>query len=159
MKVVLQRVTRAQVTVAGQPPRAIGPGLVLLVGVAANDTLDLAPKMAAKCAELRVFEDADGKLNLSAAQLGLSALVVSNFTLLANTRKGRRPSFTEAAKPPLSVELYQSFVQHLRDCGLAQVQTGDFGADMQVELVNDGPITLVLDSDDWRQPRHGGEKD
>lgn len=156
MKVVVQRVSKAAVSVNGQPPRVIGPGLLLLVGVAADDTAVIPPKMARKCAELRIFEDAEGKLNLSAAEKGLSALVVSNFTLLGDTRKGRRPSFVRAAKEPLSVELYERFVQELRQCGLAAVETGEFGADMQVELVNDGPITLVLDSDDWLRPRHGG---
>ncbi len=158
MKVVLQRVSRAAVTVLDAPggpsTRSIGPGLMLLVGVAVDDTPELPAKMAEKCAELRIFEDAEGKLNLSAKELGLSALAVSNFTLQADTRKGRRPSFIGAARPPLADGLYEAFVAALRTQGLADVQTGEFGADMQIELVNDGPITIVLDSADWQRPRH-----
>ncbi len=157
MKVVLQRVAKAGVSVNGGVPRTVGPGLLLLVGVAVEDTEQIADKMAEKCAELRIFEDEQGKLNRSAAELGLSALVVSNFTLQADTRKGRRPSFIGAAKPPLSIQLYERFVETLRAQPLKEVKTGEFGADMQVELVNDGPITLVLDSQDWLRPRHGGE--
>ncbi len=155
MKVVLQRVARAGVTINGGETRTIGPGLLLLVGVSVTDDAAIADKMAQKCAELRIFDDADGNLNLSAAELGLSALVVSNFTLQADTRKGRRPSFINAAKPPLSIDLYEGFVAALKKQGLKEVKTGEFGAEMQVELVNDGPITLVLDSEDWNRPRHG----
>lgn len=157
MKAVLQRVKKASVTIEGRECRKIGAGLVLLVGVSVDDTPEDAVRLAQKCAELRIFEDADGKLNLSAVELGLSALVVSNFTLQADTRKGRRPSFIRAAKEPLSVGLYEQFVACLRTQGLHEVQTGKFGAEMQVELQNDGPVTLVLDTKEWLCPRHGKE--
>lgn len=155
MKVVLQRIARASVTINGGETRSVGPGLLLLVGVSVTDDAAIAEKMAQKCAELRIFDDEQGNLNLSAAEQGLSALVVSNFTLQADTRKGRRPSFINAAKPPLSIDLYAGFVAALKKQGLKEVKTGEFGAEMQVELVNDGPITIVLDSDDWQRPRHG----
>lgn len=109
MRVVLQRVAGASVTVNGGEARAIGPGLALLVGIKDTDTLDLVPKLAEKCAHLRIFADEEGKLNRSAAELGYSALVVSNFTLYANTKKGKRPSFIAAAKPPLAVDAYELF--------------------------------------------------
>ncbi len=155
MKVVLQRVKEASVTIENDEVRSIGAGLVLLVGVSTTDTQEDAVKMAQKCAELRIFEDAEGKMNVSACELGLSALIVSNFTLQADTRKGRRPSFVNAAKPPLSIELYQLFVSEMGKYGLKEIKTGEFGAEMQVRLQNDGPITVVLDTDEWHTPRHG----
>lgn len=149
MRVVLQRAAGASVTVNGGEARAIGPGLVLLVGIKDTDTLDLAPKLAEKCAHLRIFADEEGKLNRSAAELGYSALVVSNFTLYANTKKGKRPSFIAAAKPPLAVNAYELFLAELEKQGLKEVKHGEFGADMQVSLVNDGPVTILLDTDEW----------
>ena len=149
MRVVLQRVAGASVTVNGGGARVIGPGLVLLVGIKDTDTLDLAPKLAEKCAHLRTFADEEGKLNRSAAELGYSALVVSNFTLYANTKKGKRPSFIAAAKPPLAVDAYELFLAELEKQGLKEVKHGEFGADMQVSLVNDGPVTILLDTDEW----------
>ena len=149
MRAVLQRVSRASVVVNGGEPRAIGPGLVILLGVRETDTLDVVPKLAEKCAHLRIFPDADGKLNLSAVELGYSALVVSNFTLYGDSRKGKRPRFTHAARQPLSIDAYELFLEQIRRQGLADVQHGEFGADMQIELVNDGPITLILDTDEW----------
>ncbi|WP_418454253.1 D-aminoacyl-tRNA deacylase [Allofournierella sp.] len=149
MRVVLQRVAGASVTVNGGGARVIGPGLVLLVGIKDTDTLDLAPKLAEKCAHLRIFADEEGKLNRSAAELGYSALVVSNFTLYANTKKGKRPSFIAAAKPPLAVDAYELFLAELEKQGLKEVKHGEFGADMQVSLVNDGPVTILLDTDEW----------
>ena len=149
MRAVLQRVSRASVVVNGGEPRAIGPGLVILLGVREPDTLDVVPKLAEKCAHLRIFPDADGKLNLSAVELGYSALVVSNFTLYGDSRKGKRPSFIHAARQPLSIDAYELFLEQIRRQGLADVQHGEFGADMQIELVNDGPITLILDTDEW----------
>ncbi len=150
MKAVIQRVSRASVTVNGCAPRSIGPGLVVLLGVKDTDTLDVCPKLAQKVAGLRIFEDAAGKLNLSALEKGYEALVVSNFTLYGDTRKGKRPSFIQAAKPPLAIDAYEAFVACLRRTGLAGVQTGEFGADMQIELVNDGPVTIVIETDDWK---------
>lgn len=151
MRAVIQRVSRASVTVKGGQPRSIGPGLVILLGVKETDTLQIVPKLAEKCAGLRIFTDDEGKLNLSARELGLSALVVSNFTLYGSTKKGMRPSFTAAAKKPLSVDAYELFVQELGRQGLKEVQHGEFGADMQVSLVNDGPVTILIDTDEWKQ--------
>ena len=149
MRAVIQRVSRASVVVDGRELRAIGPGLVILLGVGEHDTLDLVPKLAEKCAHLRIFTDENGKLNLSAVQLGYSALVVSNFTLYGDARKGKRPSFTAAAKPPLSVEAYELFLAEMAKQGLADLQHGEFGADMQLTLTNDGPVTILLDTDQW----------
>lgn len=149
MRAVIQRVTSASVVVDGGEPRKIGPGIVVLLGIKDTDTLDIVPKLAEKCAHLRIFCDEDGKLNKSAVELGYSALVVSNFTLYASTKKGKRPSFIAAAKPPLSVDAYQLFLQQMNQQGLQEVQHGEFGADMQVSLVNDGPITIVIDTDEW----------
>ena len=149
MRAVIQRVASASVVVDGGAPRAIGRGIVILLGVRDTDTLAIVPKLVEKCAGLRIFEDEEGKLNRSARELGLQALVVSNFTMYGDTRKGKRPSFIAAAKPPLSVDCYNAFVEQMRQAGLAGVQTGEFGADMQVSLVNDGPVTIVIDTDEW----------
>ena len=154
MRALVQRVSQAQVTIEGAEERGIGPGLVIFLGVRAGDDVAECRKLAEKCAHLRIFPDADDKLNLSAVELGHSALVVSNFTLYGDTKKGKRPSFTRAAKPPLSVDCYEAFVEALKGQGLAQVQTGEFGAGMQVALVNDGPITLMLDTDEWHGEKH-----
>lgn len=151
MRAVVQRVSGACVVVNGGAPRAIGRGLVILLGVRDTDTLAICPKLAQKCAGLRIFEDAQGKLNLSAEELGLEALVVSNFTLYGDTKKGKRPSFLAAAKPPLAVDAYEAFTAELRKTRLAAVQTGEFGADMQVTLTNDGPVTIVIDTDEWKK--------
>ena len=149
MRAVIQRVARANVRVNGGEPRCIGRGLVILLGVKDTDTLDIVPKLAEKCAGLRIFEDDEGKLNRSARELGYEALVVSNFTLYGDTKKGKRPSFIRAAKEPLSRDAYEAFVAELRKTGLARVETGEFGADMQIELVNYGPVTIVIETDDW----------
>lgn len=151
MRAVIQRVSAADVIVNGGAPRAIGRGLMILLGVRDTDTLDVCEKLAQKCAGLRIFEDAGGKLNVSAEELGCEALVVSNFTLYGDTKKGKRPSFIAAAKPPLSVDAYEAFVAELRKTGLARVETGEFGADMQVTLTNDGPVTIVIDTDEWKR--------
>lgn len=149
MRAVLQCVSGASVTVNGGEPRPIGPGLVILLGVKTGDTAALAEKLAKKCAELRIFPDQDGKLNKSAADLGYSALVVSNFTLYGDGSHGRRPSYTAAAKPPLSVDCYEAFLAAIGRQGLKEVQHGEFGADMRLSLVNEGPVTLILDTADW----------
>lgn len=150
MRAVLQRVQSASVSVNGGAPRAIGKGLLVLVGVKDTDTPADCDKLAEKCAHLRIFDDENGNLNLAATDLGYEALVVSNFTLYGDTKKGKRPSFIEAAKPPLSVDLYERFVENLRKTQLKNVMTGEFGADMQISLINDGPVTLVLDTDEWK---------
>ena len=149
MKVIYQRVTSASVTVAGRAIGEIGAGVLLLVGITATDTAADAEKMAKKIAGLRMFSDADGKFNDSLLDVQGSALAVSQFTLYANARHGRRPDFLAAARPEQAQPLFEEFVRQLRAAGIADVQTGEFGADMQVALVNDGPVTLVLDTADW----------
>ena len=149
MRALVQRVARAAVEIEGAERREIGPGLLILLGVREGDSVPLCEKLAEKCAALRIFDDAEGKLNLSATEVDGSALVVSQFTLYGDTKKGRRPSFIAAAKPPLSVDCYEQFVACLRRQGLKEIKTGEFGASMQVELVNDGPVTLMLDTDEW----------
>lgn len=150
MRAVIQRVRSASVVVDGGAPRAIGPGLVILLGVGGHDTLDVVPKLAEKCANLRIFTDENGKLNLSAPALGYSALVVSNFTLYGDCSRGKRPSFTRAAKGELAKSAYERFLQEMAKQGLKELQHGEFGADMQISLVNDGPITIWIDTDDWK---------
>ena len=146
MRAVIQAVSSASVRVEGGEPRAIGPGIMILLGVKDTDTLDIVPKLADKCAGLRIFPDAEGKLNLSARDLGYSALVVSQFTLYGDTKKGFRPSFIHAAKAPLAVDAYEMFLAEMGRQGLKEVRHGEFGADMQVALVNDGPVTIWIDS-------------
>jgi D-aminoacyl-tRNA deacylase len=145
MRTVLQRVSRARVRVGDEVVGAIERGLLALVGVAPDDTPARAQWLADKIAGLRLFADADDKMNLSLADVGGSVLVVSQFTLYGDCRKGRRPSFVGAAGPELAVPLYEAFVNALRAHGLPTA-TGRFGAMMQVELVNEGPVTLILDT-------------
>lgn len=145
MRVVVQRVTRAAVTVDGETIGAIGAGLVLLIGVAREDTDAAMEYVMDKCIDLRIFEDEQGKMNRSARETGTEILAVSQFTLYGDTRKGRRPSFDQAAAPELAEPLYQKAVQRLRDHGL-RVATGRFGAHMYVDLVNDGPVTLIVEN-------------
>lgn len=151
MKAVIQRVLNASVTINHAQTRSIGRGILILLGVKDTDTVDICQKLAEKCAALRIFDDADGNLNLSAEENGYEAMVVSNFTLYGDTKKGRRPSFIAAAKPPLSVDCYENFITHLKNTKLAHVEAGEFGADMQISLVNDGPITIVIETDDWKK--------
>jgi len=145
MKACIQRVRRARVMVGGEVAGQIGTGVVVLLGVAAGDSLSDARTLAAKVASLRIFDDDQGKMNRSLAEVGGAMLVVSQFTLLADCRKGRRPSFTDAAPPELAAQLYQAFVEAVEQAGVP-VATGRFRQHMEVELVNDGPVTLVLDS-------------
>ncbi len=147
MKACIQRVSRARVLVRGEVIGQIGCGMVVLLGVAAGDDPADARTLAAKVVGLRIFEDDQGKMNRSLAEVQGSLLVVSQFTLLADCRKGRRPSFTEAAPPQLAAELYQAFVEAVQAAGIP-VATGRFREHMEVELVNDGPVTLILDSRD-----------
>jgi len=144
VRVVLQRVSRARVSVEGRVTGEIGEGLLLLVGFTAGDGEEALRWMAEKVAGLRVFTDADGKMNRSVEEVGGGLLVVSQFTLYGDARKGRRPSFIEAARPEVAIPLYERFVEMLRATGLP-VGTGEFGAMMEVELVNDGPVTLILE--------------
>lgn len=151
MRAVIQRVTEASVTVNGGPERCIGPGLVILLGVRETDDPAIVPKLAEKCAHLRIFEDDAGKLNRSAVELGYEALVVSNFTLYGDTSKGKRPSFSHAAKADLAVPCYERFLEEIGRQGLRGLQHGEFGADMQIRLLNDGPVTIVIDTDEWKK--------
>ena len=145
MRAVVQRVSRARVTVAGQTCAEIGTGFLVLLGVAEDDTEDDARQLAGKIAGLRVFEDDQGKMNLALSDVNGAILVVSQFTLLGDCRKGRRPSFTAAARPELAESLYQVFVDTVARQGI-EVATGRFRQHMEVELVNDGPVTLLLDT-------------
>jgi D-tyrosyl-tRNA(Tyr) deacylase len=144
MRIVLQRVSRARVTIEGRVSGEIGRGLLLLVGFRDGDSEDALRWMGEKVVGLRIFADDEGKMNRSVDEVGGGLLVVSQFTLYGDTRKGRRPSFIEAARPEVAIPLYERFVEVLRETGLP-VGTGEFGAMMEVELVNDGPVTLVLE--------------
>ena len=148
MRVLLQRVARASVRVEGQTVGAISRGLLVFLGVEGGDEVDDAEWNAAKAAELRIFPDEDGRMNRSVEEVRGAVLVVSQFTLASSTRRGRRPSFESAAAPELALRLYERFVETLRERGLV-VATGTFRAMMEVELVNDGPVTILLD------PREG----
>ncbi len=145
MRAVIQRVTKAQVHVAGEQIAQISAGLLILLGIGKQDEIADAEYLASKSADLRIFEDEVGKMNLSLLDTGGAALVVSQFTLLGDCRKGRRPGFSQAGLPAQAIPLYQHFISQLRQTGI-QVETGQFQAEMQVELVNDGPVTLLLDS-------------
>ena len=146
MRLVVQRVTRASVRAGDELLGEIGAGAVALVGIGTSDKREIVDRMADKLIGLRYFEDSAGRTNLDIGDAGGSLLVVSQFTLYADTRRGRRPGFTDAAPPEIAVPLVDRFVERLHDAGVA-VETGRFGAQMDVELVNDGPFTLVIDSD------------
>ena len=145
MRALLQRVTDASVTVEGDVVGQIGPGLLILVCAMPDDTAETAEKLAVKISKLRLFKDDGGKMNLSLVQTGGAALVVSQFTLAADTSRGNRPGFSGAAKPEMAEALYEVFAQHLGALGVP-VEMGRFGADMSVALTNDGPVTIWLDS-------------
>lgn len=144
MRVVVQRVNKAQVTIDNEVVGKIKRGFLLLVGLREGDKLDQVKKAADKIAKMRIFEDEDGKTNLSLKDVNGEILSVSQFTLLANTKKGNRPSFVEAMRSPKSKDLWENFNKELENRGF-HVETGEFGADMQVSLENDGPFTIVLD--------------
>lgn len=145
MRVVLQRVSRASVVVEGRTVGEVGKGFVLLVGFRGSDGDEQLRWMADKVLGLRVFPDGEGKMNLGLDEAGGDLLVVSQFTLYGDARKGRRPSFVDAAAPEVAVPLYERFVGLLRERAPGRVETGEFGAHMEVALVNDGPVTLVLE--------------
>ncbi len=145
MRAVIQRVGRASVTIAGEVAGAIGPGLMVLLGVAPDDTAERVRWMADKLVNMRIFADDEGKMNRSLLESGGAMLVVSQFTLYGDTRKGRRPSFIGAAGPEVAVPLYEAFLEAVRALGV-RVESGRFGADMLVELANDGPVTLIVDA-------------
>lgn len=145
MRIVIQRVSQARVTTEGKTVAEIGRGLLLLLGIGPGDGQPEADSLAEKCALLRIFEDGDGKTNLSVQDIGGEALVVSQFTLYADTRRGRRPSFIGAAPPEIAEPLVRYFSERLNALGVP-TRTGSFGAHMEVELVNDGPFTILLES-------------
>ena len=147
MRVVLQRVKYAQVKVNDACIGKIEKGFMLLVGITQDDTLETIQKVAKKCAGLRIFEDEEGKMNLSLEDVQGDILSISQFTLYADCKKGRRPSFVKAAKGEQANARYEAFNEELRNYGI-HVETGEFGADMKVELLNDGPVTILLDSDE-----------
>ncbi|PJD97247.1 MAG: D-tyrosyl-tRNA(Tyr) deacylase [Parachlamydia sp.] len=144
MKLVVQRVSQAKVEVEGKTVGAIGPGVVVLIGITHDDTTNQAIWLANKLINLRIFEDAEGKINQSLLEINGQALIISQFTLYADCSGGRRPSFTQAARPELAKQLYEKFIEEVQKGGV-KVQTGIFGAEMQVSLLNDGPVTLILE--------------
>jgi len=155
MRVVIQRVKNASVAVECGPPLSIGEGLAVLFAASELDREDysdeLVRKLAHKTANLRIFPDSDGKMNLSALQQGLSVMVVSQFTLYACTKKGNRPSFTAAAKPPFAKWVYDRYVEELQCYEFKEFITGEFGAKMTLHIVNDGPVTIVIDTKEWEK--------
>ncbi len=154
MRALIQRVKEGAVYIEGKEVGKIGKGFVLLLGVGQSDTIEDLDYLVDKVVNLRVFPDEEGKMNLSLLDVGGEVLVVSQFTLYADCRKGRRPSFTDAAPPEKGKEMYELFINKLRDRGV-RVETGEFGAMMLVKIYNDGPVTIMLDSEDRRRPRGG----
>ncbi len=150
MKAVLQRVLSASVECEGRTVSEIGKGFMVLLGVTKTDTQAEADILASKIAGLRIFEDENGKMNLSLDEVGGKIIVVSNFTLCADCKHGKRPSFINAQRPVQANELYEYFIKKLKFYGVPEVGTGVFGGDMQVHIQNDGPVTLILDTDDWK---------
>ncbi len=151
MKAVIQRVKRADVSVDGKTVGEIGKGYLILLGVVEGDTEHEAQVLAVKTAKLRIFEDENEKMNLSVNDVDGEVLVVSQFTLCADCKKGNRPSFTPSAAPEVANRLYELYSSLLVENGVKRVANGIFGADMQVSLVNDGPVTIILDTDLWRK--------
>ena len=157
MIAVIQRVNKADVSVDGVVVGSCGKGLLVLLGVSAGDTKADADLLIKKIPSMRIFCDADDKMNLSLNDIGGEILAISNFTLLANCRRGNRPDFTGAEKPSEASAMYDYFVMRLRET-VSHVGTGVFGADMKVNMVNDGPVTIILDSESLKAPRSGGAK-
>ncbi len=146
MRSVIQRVSEASVTIAGVKKAAIGWGLLILVGIEDADTIEDIDWLCRKISQLRIFHDDQGIMNKSVMDIGGELLVVSQFTLHASTKKGNRPSYIRASKPEQAIPMYERFVQHLREVSGLPVHTGEFGADMKVALLNDGPVTIVMDT-------------
>lgn len=151
MKAVIQRVTGAKIVINGEQEKTIGPGLVVLLGVGVDDEVNEADILANKAPNLRIFDDENGVMNVSLLEKEYDMLVVSQFTLLANCVKGRRPSYTGAAGHELAIAGYERFIEKLKEAGVKNIQTGEFGADMQITLTNDGPVTICLDSKELRR--------
>lgn len=155
MRCIIQRVAHASVTIDGEVRGSIGQGFLVLFGAGEGDTPAQVELLAKKTAGMRIFCDEAGKMNLSLADIGGAVLVISQFTLYADCRRGNRPSFTGAAAPDTANELYETYVKLLREeYHIPDVQTGEFGAHMKVELLNDGPVTIILDSEDLERSRH-----
>lgn len=150
MRAVLTRVKYASVTIDGEVVGKIGQGFLILLGVGPEDTEETCRVLAEKALGLRIFEDENGKMNLSLDEVGGGVIVVSNFTLCADCKHGRRPSFVNAQRPVQANELYEYFIKRLKFYGVPKVGTGVFGGDMQVHIQNDGPVTLILDTDEWK---------
>ena len=148
MRAVIQRVTKASVTIKGEKVANINSGLLILLGIVDDDTQDDIKWLSNKIANLRIFADDNGVMNNSLLQSNGDAIVVSQFTLHASTKKGNRPSYIQAAKPDIAIPLYENFVKQLESDLGKNIQTGQFGADMQVELLNDGPVTIIIDTKD-----------
>lgn len=146
MRAFIQRVTHAKVEIEGRTTGAIGQGLLVLLGITPDDSPADTDWIIKKLTQLRIFNDADGKMNLSVQDVGGDLLVVSQFTLYANSKKGNRPSYIRSAPPDIAIPIYEQFLQTLRSRFSGQVQTGEFGAMMAVTLLNDGPVTIILDS-------------
>lgn len=146
MRIVIQRVKHASVNIDGATAGHIGKGLLVLLGIVAEDSQEDIDWIVRKLCALRVFDDADGVMNLNVQDVGGEVMVISQFTLMASTRKGNRPSYIRAAPPDIAIPLYEAFVRTLQSALDMPVPTGEFGADMQVELLNDGPVTIIIDS-------------
>ena len=150
MRAVIQRVKNAWITVNDGEKQEMGAGLVVLFGVREGDVPEDTLAIANKISQLRIFEDSDGKMNVGPLELGMDCMVVSQFTLFADTKKGRRPSFVKAAKPEVAITIYEKFLAEMQSMGFNKVVHGEFGADMQINLTNDGPVTIIIDTDEWR---------
>ena len=146
MRVVLQRVSEAAVLINGIEKRNIGNGLLLLVGIADGDGKEDIEWLSQKIIQLRIFNDADGKMNLSVKEVNGEIMLISQFTLHASTKKGNRPSYIRSARPEIAIPFYEQFIQQLENDGGKKIITGEFGADMKVSLINDGPVTIIIDS-------------
>ena len=150
MRAVIQRVKNAWITVNDGEKQEMGAGLVVLFGVSEGDVPEDTLAIANKISQLRIFEDSDGKMNVGPLELGMDCMVVSQFTLFADTKKGRRPSFVKAARPEVAIPIYEKFLAEMQSMGFNKVVHGEFGADMQINLTNDGPVTIIIDTDEWR---------
>ncbi len=150
MRAVVQRVSDANITINNKDKYEMQKGLVVLFGVSNEDVKEDTLKLAQKISELRIFEDENGKMNLSAIELGLEIMIVSQFTLFADTKKGRRPSFIKAGHPDMSKSIYEKFLSEIKEIGFKNVINGEFGADMKINLTNDGPVTIIIDTDEWK---------
>ncbi len=150
MRAVIQRVKDAWISINGGEKQYMQQGIVVLFGVKDTDDEKDTTILAKKISELRIFEDLDGKMNISALDNNYSCMVVSQFTLYADTKKGRRPSFIKAARPEKAIPIYEKFLGEIRQLGFKEVIHGQFGADMQINLTNDGPVTIIIDTDEWK---------